>query len=193
MSRAAELVDADCNALVIGCGLGVSGAAVRVLKSALKRDLPMVIDADALNLVAESAELATLVQRRKAPTVITPHPAEAARLLGCSTVDVQQDRYKAAYDLAKGYQCIAVLKGAGTVVCDGSETTVNGTGNPLLATAGTGDVLAGIIGALLAQGYDAATAARLGVCMHGAAADSLRARGVLRAVASDVIDELAAL
>lgn len=190
MGNASELANAKCQSIVVGCGLGVSGAAVRVLRSALKRDLPIVIDADALNLIAQSAELATLVQRRKAPTIITPHPAEAARLLGCSTADVQRDRVKAAHDLATGYRCIAVVKGAGTVVSDGTTTTVNGTGNPLLATAGTGDVLAGMIGALLAQGYDAATAARLGVCMHGAAADVMRARGVKRAVAGDVIDEL---
>ena len=190
MGGASELVNGECQALVVGCGLGVSGPAVRLLTSALGRDLPMVIDADALNLIAQSAELATLVQRRKAPTIFTPHPAEAARLLGCSTADVQRDRLKAARDLAKGYHCIAVLKGAGTVVCDGPTSTVNGTGNPLLATAGTGDVLAGMIGALLAQGFDAAAAARLGVCMHGAAADLMRARGVKRAVASDVIAEL---
>ena len=190
MGSATALVNSECQALVIGCGLGVSGAAVRILTSALKRDVPMVIDADALNLIAQSAELATLVQRRKSTTIITPHPAEAARLLGCSTADVQRDRINAASDLAKGYCSIAVVKGAGTVVCDGTTTTVNGTGNPLLATAGTGDALAGMIGALLAQGVDPATAARLGVCMHGAAADAMRARGVKRAVASDVIDEL---
>ena len=190
MGGASELVNGECHALVVGCGLGVSGPAVRLLRSALGRDVPMVIEADALNLIAQSAELATLVQRRKAPTIFTPHPAEAARLLGCSTSDVQRDRLKAARDLAKGYHCIAVLKGAGTVVCDGPTSTVNGTGNPLLATAGTGDVLAGMIGALLAQSVDAAMAARLGVCMHGAAADLMRARGVKRAVASDIIAEL---
>ena len=190
MGSASELVTSACHSMVVGCGLGVSGAAVRLLKSALKCDVPMVIDADALNLIAQSAELATLVQRRKAPTVITPHPAEAARLLGCSTADVQRHRLKAAHDLATGYRCTAVVKGAGTVVCDGESSTVNRTGNPLLATAGTGDVLAGMIGALIAQGFDPATAARLGVCLHGAAADAMRMRGVKRAVASDVIDEL---
>ena len=193
MGNAAAWVNVDCDAVVIGCGLGVSGAAVRTLKSALRRDLPTVIDADALNLIAQSAELATLVQRRKAPTIFTPHPAEAARLLGCSTADVQRDRFRAAHDLATGYRCIAVVKGAGTVVSDGTTTTVNGTGNPLLATAGTGDVLAGMLGALLAQGFDAATAARLGVCMHGAAADALHANGVKRAVASDIIHALGTL
>ena len=193
MGGAAALVNVDCDALVIGCGLGVSGAAVRTLKSALRRDLPLVIDADALNLIAQSAELATLVQRRKAATIFTPHPAEAARLLGCSTADVQRDRFRAAHDLATTYRCIVVAKGAGTVVSDGTTTTVNGTGNPLLATAGTGDVLAGMLGALLAHGFDAATAARLGVCMHGAAADALHANGVKRAVASDIINALGTL
>ena len=193
MGSATELINSEGHAFVIGCGLGVSGAAVRLLKSALKRDVPMVIDADALNLIAQSAPLATALQKRKFPAIITPHPAEAARLLGCSTADVQRDRLKAAHDLATRYRCIAVVKGAGTVVCDATATTVNKTGNPLLATAGTGDVLAGMIGALLAQGYDAATAARLGVCMHGAAADALRARSVQRAVASDIIDTLSTL
>jgi len=193
MDTSTVLLASECSAMVVGCGLGVSGAAVRALKAALKREVPLVVDADALNLIAQSAELATLMQRRTTPTIITPHPAEAARLLGCSTADVQRDRLRAARDLAKGYHCIAVVKGAGTVVCDGAETTINRTGNPLLATAGTGDVLAGMIGALLAQGYDAATAARLGVCMHGAAADALAARGIRRAVASDVIGELVCL
>ena len=193
MGTATDLLASVCSAMVVGCGLGVSGAAIRALKVALKREMPLVVDADALNLIAQSAELATLMQRRTAPTIITPHPAEAARLLGCSTTDVQLDRLRAARDLAKGYRCIAVLKGAGTIVCDGTVTTINRTGNPLLATAGTGDVLAGMIGALLAQGYEPATAARLGVCMHGAAADALAARGVRHAVASDVIDELANL
>ena len=193
MGTAASLLASECSAMVVGCGLGVSGAAVRALKTALKREVPLVVDADALNLIAQSAELATLMQRRATPTIITPHPAEAARLLGCSTADVQRDRLRAARDLANGYRCIAVIKGAGTVVCDGTVTTINRTGNPLLATAGTGDVLAGMIGALLAQGYEAATAARLGVCVHGAAADALAARGVKRAVAGDVIDELRVL
>jgi ADP-dependent NAD(P)H-hydrate dehydratase / NAD(P)H-hydrate epimerase len=193
MRSASDLANDECSAIVIGCGLGVSGTAVRAMKSQLKRDIPIAIDADGLNLIAESAELAKLVQQRQAPTIITPHPAEAARLLGASTQSVQSDRIRAARDLAKGYRCIAVLKGAGTVVADGQFTTINTTGNPLLATAGTGDVLAGMIGALLAQGYDASSAARIGVALHGAAADALKSKGVKRAVASDVITELATL
>ncbi len=193
MRGASDLATDDCTASVVGCGMGTSGAAVRVLKAQLKRALPMVIDADALNLIAQSADLAALVQRRKAPTIITPHPAEVARLLGAGTSSVQSDRLRAARDLAKGYNCVAVLKGAGTVVDDGATTTINTTGNPLLATAGTGDVLAGMIGALLAQGYVASDAARIGVALHGAAADALAARGVKRAVAGDVIAELITL
>jgi hydroxyethylthiazole kinase-like uncharacterized protein yjeF len=199
MRSASDLVNDDADsrapgaALVIGCGMGTSGAAVRILKAQLKRELPVVIDADALNLIAQSADLAALVQRRQAATIITPHPAEAARLLGASTSSVQSDRLRAAHDLAVGYRCIAVLKGAGTVVDDGTTTTINTTGNPLLATAGTGDVLAGMIGALLAQGYAASNAARIGVALHGAAADALAARGVRRAVAGDVIAEIATL
>jgi ADP-dependent NAD(P)H-hydrate dehydratase / NAD(P)H-hydrate epimerase len=190
MRAASDLANDECNAVVIGCGLGVSGAAVRAMKSQLKCDFPIVIDADGLNLIAESVELAKLVQQRKAATIITPHPAEAARLLGASAASIQSDRVRAARDLAKGYRCIAVLKGAGTVVADGEFTTINTTGNPLLATAGTGDVLAGMIGALLAQGHDAERAARIGVAMHGHAADELAKQGVKRAIASDVIDAL---
>jgi ADP-dependent NAD(P)H-hydrate dehydratase / NAD(P)H-hydrate epimerase len=196
MRSASDLANEDCTALVVGCGMGVSGNAVRVLKAQLKRNLPLVIDADALNLIAESAELAALVQQRaarNAATILTPHPAEAARLLGASTSSVQSDRIRAARDLAKGYRAIVSLKGAGTVVDDGTSTSINATGNALLATAGTGDVLAGMIGALLAQGYAPFDAARIGVALHGAAADQMKARGVKRAVASDVIDELRSL
>jgi ADP-dependent NAD(P)H-hydrate dehydratase / NAD(P)H-hydrate epimerase len=197
MRSAAEITtDESITALVVGCGMSVSGEAVRVLKAQLKRDLPIVLDADALNLIAESAELAKLVQsreKRNAPTIITPHPAEAARLLGASTSSVQSDRIRAARDLAKGYRCIAVLKGAGTVISDGENVSINRTGNPLLATAGTGDVLAGMIGAQLAQGHEAFSAARIGVALHGAAADTLKLRGLNRAIASDIVHEIAVL
>lgn len=187
---------ADCTALVVGCGMGQEADAKRLLASLLKRDLPLLLDADALNLIAASRQLQALVAQRSqraTSTVITPHPAEAARLLGISAVDVQNDRLRASRELATRLNCVAVVKGAGTVVDDGQTTTINTTGNPLLATSGTGDVLAGVIGALLAQGYPAADAARMGVAFHGAAADALATRGIRRAVAGDVIAELAAL
>jgi ADP-dependent NAD(P)H-hydrate dehydratase / NAD(P)H-hydrate epimerase len=193
MMSANTLLAVDVSAVVVGCGLSVSGEAARTVNAALRRDGPLVLDADALNLIAESADLVSLMRKRTAPTIITPHPTEAARLLGCATADVQRDRLRAASDLAKGYCCIAVLKGAGTIISDGENISINRTGNALLATAGTGDVLAGMIGALLAQGYPAWDAARIGVALHGAAADALAARGVKRAVASDIVAELATL
>ncbi len=190
MMRAASDVAAyaDSTALIVGCGMGQDADAKRLLAATLTRELPLLLDADALNLIAQSKKLQAQVARRRHGTVITPHPAEAARLLGIGTANVQNDRLHAARELATRLNCIAVVKGAGTVVDDGQTATINTTGNPLLATAGTGDALAGVIGALLAQGYPAVGAARIGVTLHGAAADALAARGVKRAVAGDVIE-----
>jgi ADP-dependent NAD(P)H-hydrate dehydratase / NAD(P)H-hydrate epimerase len=196
MLAAADLINSEYDSLVIGCGMGQSGAAVRLLKTALKRDLPIVLDADALNLIAQSADLAKLVRARESDkTVITPHPSEAARLLGCSTSDVQRNRLKAAQDLARELNCVTVLKGAGTVIATSDSwppLRINRTGNALLATAGTGDVLAGMMGAALARyAIDSShDIAAMVVAMHGATADTMKARGVMRAVASDVIEEL---
>jgi ADP-dependent NAD(P)H-hydrate dehydratase / NAD(P)H-hydrate epimerase len=196
MSAATDLINSECDSLVIGCGMGQSGAAVRLLKTALKCGVRIVLDADALNLIAQSADLAKLLRARESDkTVITPHPSEAARLLGCSTSDVQRNRLKATQDLARELTCVTVLKGAGTVIATPDSRLprrINRTGNALLATAGTGDVLAGMMGAGLAR-YAADPAhdiAAMVVAMHGAAADTMKARGVMRAVASDVIDEL---
>jgi hydroxyethylthiazole kinase-like uncharacterized protein yjeF len=140
--------------------------------------VPMAIDADALNLIAAQAALRAALRARTAPTVLTPHPAEAARLLATDTAAVQHDRLAAAQALAGELGAHVVVKGAGSVLAhpDG-RWDVNASGNCALATAGSGDVLAGFVGACLAQGLDAATALRFGVCVHGAAADALVARG----------------
>lgn len=176
------------DSLVIGCGLGQSAAAKRSLQIVLACPLPVVFDADALNLIAQDDELAGLFKARRAGTsIITPHPTEAARLLKRKVGDVQNDRLKAARDLTRQYSCIAVLKGAGTVVDDGQTITINCTGNALLATAGTGDILAGMIGALIAGGHAPVDAARLGVAIHGMTADRLLVAGQKRAVASDFV------
>ncbi len=191
MTEARALPDHRASALCVGCGLGVSGVAVDRLASVLATERPAVFDADALNLIAQSADLAKRLQLRRAPSVLTPHPLEAARLLGCEAASINADRLRAARDLARGYGCVCVLKGAGTIVAmpDG-RASINLTGNPLLASAGTGDVLAGIIGALLAQGLDAWDAARAGVAWHGTCADRLGERGIRRIVASDLLGEL---
>ena len=167
------------DAIVAGPGMGTSDASANALRSAIEAPVPLALDADALNLVALSASLRETVAARTAPTLATPHPAEAARLLGRSTVDVQRDRVAAAGALSTLLNAHVVLKGAGSVLAHpGGRYDVNASGNPALATAGSGDVLAGMLGAMLAQGLDAASALRYAVCLHGAAADRLVARGV---------------
>jgi len=177
----AHLKQLDCAA--IGPGLGRSVAAIELLILWLTepagQDVPMVLDADALNLVAEHAHLAKLLKSRHAQTVITPHAGEAARLLATSAEAVQNNRIDAALQLAATFKVTCVLKGAGTVCAyhDGSYV-VNPTGNPALATGGTGDVLTGLVAGLIAQGVKPQDAAKLGVYTHGLAADRLVKKGV---------------
>ena len=182
--------------LVCGCG---GGEAVRDwMAIAIARAGRLLIDADGLNAVAGDASLPPLLQARAArqrPTLLTPHPLEAARLLGCDTQAVQADRLGAATALAARYGATVVLKGSGSVIASpGALPWINASGNAALASAGTGDVLAGWIGGLWSQGLDADTAACLGVHSHGAAADrwaASRARtGALGATA--LIDALRA-
>jgi hydroxyethylthiazole kinase-like uncharacterized protein yjeF len=169
------------DALAVGCGMGHGERATRVLRDVLQLDVPKLLDADALNLISNDAALAAAVTARGVegdPCVLTPHPLEAARLLGTDAAGVQRDRLGAARALAARFASVVVLKGTGTVIAapDG-RLTINPTGNAALATGGTGDVLGGIIGALLAQrlpGYEAALA---GVYLHGLAADTLTAQG----------------
>jgi hydroxyethylthiazole kinase-like uncharacterized protein yjeF len=159
--------------------------------AALASDLPCVLDADGLNLLAENPELRHACARRTAETLLTPHPAEAARLLALKTADVQADRVKAAKILSENLKAHVVLKGAGSVLAarDG-HWFINASGNPGMASAGMGDVLAGILGALLAQRYSGESALVLGVHLHGAAADALARDGVgpVGLTAGEVID-----
>ncbi|ORJ63043.1 NAD(P)H-hydrate dehydratase [Geothermobacter hydrogeniphilus] len=163
-------------ALAIGPGLGQSSS-IQTLVTRLLDDWkgPMVLDADALNVLADATE--TLRRRDAEPLVVTPHPGEMARLLGTTVAEVEADRPSAARDFARLRDVVVVLKGAPTLIASpAGELAVNSSGNPLLATAGSGDVLTGLIGGLLAQGLDSFAAARLGVYLHGAAADRLRCR-----------------
>jgi hydroxyethylthiazole kinase-like uncharacterized protein yjeF len=181
----------DLDALVVGPGIGDSERAETVVGAALASDIPCVFDADALNLLSQSETLRKTCAHRSAETLITPHPAEAARLLGSSVGAVQEDRVKAARLLAANLNAHTVLKGNGSIVVarDG-HWFVNTTGNPGMASAGMGDVLAGILGALLAQRYSGETALVLGTHLHGAAADLLAREGVgpIGLTASEVID-----
>ena len=174
----------ELQALVVGCGLGTDASARTSLSNALERNAAIVLDADALNLVAADKDLKERVRQRSAATILTPHPLEAARLLACSALEVQHDRVAAARRLSREFDAIVILKGAGSVVAgtDG-RYAINSTGSPALATAGTGDVLAGMLGALLAQGVAAWDAAVAAVWLHGRAADGT---GDVGLVASDV-------
>ncbi len=160
--------------LHVVCGCGGGSAVQEVLLEVLQRSAQLVLDADGLNAVAQDTDLQnSLRQRGKAqPTIVTPHPLEAARLLGCNTAQVQNDRLKAAQELAERLHCSVVLKGSGTVIAaPGHTTRINITGNGRLAIGGTGDVLAGLVGARMAQGLSAFDAACAAVAQHGQVAN----------------------
>lgn len=176
--------------LVLGPGLSQSAQARSCVEQALASEAPLVIDADALNLLGADEGLRAACHARPAPTVITPHPAEAARLSGRATDEIQHDRLAAAQLLAQRYRAVTVLKGVGSVVAtqDGSFD-INTSGNPGLATAGMGDVLSGMLGALLAQGAQPVLATCAAVHLHGAAADRVYQRlgGAVGMTASEVM------
>ncbi|WP_288379739.1 NAD(P)H-hydrate dehydratase [uncultured Massilia sp.] len=179
MLRQADGFDFTGRTLVIGPGMGDSATAMRLLARALDGDSPLLIDADAINLIGASPDLLARLAGRAAPSVLTPHPLEGARLLGMTTSVIQADRLEAAREMALRTRATVILKGSGSIVArpDG-EMVINPTGNAGLATAGSGDVLAGICGALLAQGWPAWEAALGAAWIHGAAADLLVAHGI---------------
>jgi hydroxyethylthiazole kinase-like uncharacterized protein yjeF len=168
-----DLAQLDWQGMAVVAGCGGGEAITQHLPMLLRDAKHLVLDADALNGIAENPDLQTLLAHRAAGmTVITPHPLEAARLLECSTTQIQSDRLGAAQALAQRFQCVAVLKGSGTTIAaPKSVPRINPTGNAKLATAGTGDVLAGLIGAGLAAHASAIDAACDAVYRHGLAAD----------------------
>ena len=174
MCRSAPSLFPTRGAIVVGPGMGMSKEAHDLLSRMLSIDLALVIDADALNLLAIEPGLQHRLIHRRAATLLTPHPLEAARLLEISVEQIQHDRLGAAKKLATKFQSVVILKGSGTVIADPTEQVViNTTGNPALATAGTGDVLAGLCGSLLAQNWPLWEAALAAVWIHGDAADSM--------------------
>lgn len=167
------------NVVAIGPGLGQSKAALDLTAFWAAQHLPILLDADALNLISVHTSLRELIQTRHAETVITPHSGEAATLLSVSTQHIQSHRIESALELASSLHATCVLKGAGTICAhhDG-RYFVNTSGNPGLASAGMGDVLSGVVAGLIAQGLSGLDAAKLGVFVHGAAADALVERGI---------------
>ena len=182
--------------LVLGPGLSQSNEAIRCVERALAIEIPLVIDADALNLIGADSRLQESCRARSAATVMTPHPVEAARMSGRSVADIQNDRVGAASWLAQRYRATIVLKGVGTIVAtaDG-HYHVNTSGNPALASAGMGDVLSGLLGALIGQGASTTLATCASVHLHGLAADRLRAQlgGPVGITASEVIEAARAI
>jgi hydroxyethylthiazole kinase-like uncharacterized protein yjeF len=173
--------------IAIGPGLGQDEWAAEMFAAALESGLPLVVDADALNLLAEEP-------CQRGNWIVTPHPGEAARLLGLSASEVNQQRFDVVKALSVKFDAFAVLKGAGTLVSDreGHFSLCSG-GNPGMASGGMGDVLTGIIAALLAQGLGMGEAARCGVALHAAAADKMAVAGVRGMTAGDLIVTLRGL
>jgi len=179
LAHADELLGADMDAVVVGPGLGQGERAETLLGAALASELPCVLDADALNLISENPDLRHACARRSAETLITPHPAEAGRLLGSNVATVQADRVKAAHMLSENLNAHVVLKGAGSIlVARDRHWFINRSGNPGMASAGMGDVLSGMLGALLVQRYSGESALVLATHLHSSAADELVRSGI---------------
>jgi NAD(P)H-hydrate epimerase len=180
------------SAVLFGPGIGVHASCQSTLSWLLTHlEVPWVIDADGLNNLA--GEIHRLKRARTAP-VLTPHPGEMARLIGQDTATVNQNRVEVARGFAQDHRCHVVLKGARTVIASPTgRVAINPTGNPGLASGGTGDVLAGILAGLLAQGFTVEDAVRLGVFLHGFAGDMVAAqKGEIGMIASDIVEMLPA-
>ena len=163
-----NLVNARLDVLAIGPGLGQGTRAHALLEAALMAPCPLLLDADALNLLAGDPGLASQAARRARPTLLTPHPGEAARLLNVGSAEIQASRIESAQRLSAHYRAHVALKGAGTVIAHPEgHYAINTSGGPWLAQAGSGDRLTGIVAALLGQGLDAGNALEAGVWLHG--------------------------
>ncbi len=153
-------------ALVVGPGMGAGDESRRLVEGVLREvEAPVLLDADAISNLSGS----DVLSKREAPTVVTPHPGELSRLMETGTKDISARRLHSVREAARKHGCCVLLKGSDTIVADGGRTAVNSTGNVALATAGTGDVLSGVIGALLSRGMDTYAAARAGAWVHGRA------------------------
>ncbi len=191
-SRLPSFLD-RASALVAGPGLSVSPLANRILKQLLEerkeRKLPCVLDADALNILARERELLGELDERM---ILTPHMGEMARLVGKSVAALKEDPIGAAKSFHETYGAVCVLKDARTVVASGKGIYVNLSGNDGMATGGSGDVLSGILGGLLAGGMEPADAAETGVYLHGLAGDAAASRlGRRSMLAGDILEEVA--
>lgn len=179
----------SCTALAVGCGLTCGAGPNTLARALLALPVPLVLDADGLNLIAGDPDI---LCRRTAPTLLTPHPGEMARLCGCSTAEIQRAREAHALQLAKQTGCIVLLKGHGTLIAaPGGDCYRNPTGGPGLARGGSGDLLTGMAAAFLAQGCSALDAALCAAWLHGAAADACAVRrGMLSMLPHELLEDL---
>lgn len=175
--------------VVLGPGLGRSDWSREIFARVIAESLPKVVDADGLNLLSENPDAVA----DGAPWVLTPHPGEAARLLGQTVAEVQADRFASARKLQEGFDAVVVLKGAGSLIASRDRIALSTRGNPGMATGGMGDVLSGVIGGLLAQGFDLVNAAEAGVLIHGKAADLVARDGQRGMLATDLFVHLRSL
>lgn len=178
-------------AVLLGCGLSVCDGTKALVKSFVENcTAPMVLDADALNCIADNPEI---LKKRKSDIIITPHPGEMGRLCGITAKEVNADRVDVALSFAKKYGVITVLKGSGTIIASpNGQALLNTTGNSGMATGGSGDVLAGMTAGLLAQGKSAFDCAAAAVYLHGLAGDFAAEKlGKISMLPSDIIDYIA--
>ena len=184
------LRDNKFSAIAVGCGLGKSELVADIVEYALNNgDCPLIIDADGLNSISENINI---LKENKKGVIVTPHPAEFARMTGKTVEEIQADRITSAKEFAREYNAVTVLKGINTVIAAPTgETFVNTTGNAGLAKGGSGDVLTGVIASLIAQGVNLFYGAALGVYLHGQAADRLAAdRQLFAVMPRDLADEI---
>ncbi len=177
------------DAFAIGPGLSTQKGTENFLLNLLPQiQQPTILDADGLNILAKDI---SILKKVKAPFILSPHPGEMARLVKKPLSEIQKNREKIACDFAAQYKVVLILKGYKTIVAGEKSTYINHTGNPGMATAGSGDVLTGIVGALLAQGLSSFEAAKFGVYLHGLSGDlAARDKGEISLIASDILEKL---
>ncbi len=190
-SASAQILEMRADALIIGPGLGTHPETAHCVAQLVENvQVPFVLDADGLNAFADASGRLTLGE---SPRVLTPHPGELGRILEIPKEDIQSNRKGFAQEAARRFWAVCVLKGHRSVITDGEQTVLNRTGNPGMATGGSGDVLSGVIGALLGQGTSTFDAARLGAHIHGLAGDiAAQQKGEISMLATDLLEALPA-